>query len=51
MDCRRCARSQPVVGLRCPVCRTQRLSWYVFMAALVAAFTMLMILLVDFITR
>jgi hypothetical protein len=51
MDCRRCARSLPVVGLRCPVCRTQRFSWYVFLAASVAAFTMLIILLCEFVTR
>ena len=51
MECRRCERSLTLLGLRCPVCRTKRLLWYVLMAVFTAAFTLLIILIAEFVTR
>ena len=47
MHCQRCERRLAPLGMRCPVCRTARLLWYVVMAALLLAFLLFVILVVE----
>jgi hypothetical protein len=47
MHCHRCERTLPPLGLRCPVCRNARPLWYGVMAALLLAFLLFVILVVE----
>ena len=51
MHCHHCERTLPPLGMRCPVCRTARLLWYVVMAALLLVFPLLVILVAEFAGR